>query len=250
MKNIELEILLNKYLNNYNIKDKSLNGLQIGGINKIKKIITSVSLTPKIIKKCLIFNYDTIIVHHGILWKDNYILSNFNKLMIKNIYKNNINMFAWHIPLDIHKKIGNNILLCKKLNLKINILPNRNNHFIICKIYKNNNLIKKIKKIFKVFIFYKCKKKINKICLCCGNGNNFIEKTILKYKIDTYITGEISEINFNIIKQYNINLIIIGHEKSEIYGIKKLGKIITKKFNIKTYNYIIKKKLLNFTIMD
>lgn len=250
MKNIKLEILLNKYLKNYNIKDKSLNGLQIGGKNIINKIITSVSLTPNLIKKSILLKFNTIIVHHGILWKNNNILSNFNKSIIKNILKNNINLFAWHIPLDIHKNIGNNILLSKKLNLKTKILPNKNNPYIISKIYKKDNLIHKIKKIFKIFIYYKVKKKINKICICCGNGNNFIEKSIIKYNIDTYITGEISEINFNIIKKYNINLIILGHEESEIYGIKKLSKIITKKYNIKTYNYKIKKKLLNFIIKD
>ncbi len=250
MKNLELEILLNKYLKSYNVIDNSLNGIQIGGNKEINGIITSVSLTPKIIKKSILFKYNTIIVHHGILWKNNFILSNYNKIMIYNILKHNINLFAWHLPLDIHKKIGNNVILSKKLNLKNIILPSNNNPFIICKNYKKNKIINKIKKIFKIFIFYKTKKEINKICLCCGNGNNFIEKNILKYNIDTYITGEISEINFNIIKKYNINLIILGHEKSEIYGIKKLGKIINKKFNIKIYNYIIKKKILDFTIMD
>ncbi len=249
MNNIEFEILLNSYLKSNNIIDNSLNGIQIGGNNKINKIITGVSITIKLIKKSILLKCNTIIVHHGLLWKNN-ILSNFNKLIISKLLKNNINLYVWHIPLDIHPKIGNNIILSKKLNLQINILPNQNNPFIICKNNKNNKLINKIKKIFKIFIFYKTKKKINRICLCCGKGDNFIETTIIKYNIDTYITGEISELNFNIIIKYNINLIILGHEKSEIYGIEKLSKVIKKKFNIKTYNYITKKKLLNFIIMD
>ncbi len=250
MNNLKLEIILNKYFNNHKINDQSINGLQIGGKNKINKIITGINIDFKIIKKAISLNYNTIIVHHGILWKNKLYFNNINKKIIKKIIKNNINLFAWHLPLDIHKKIGNNIILAKKLNINIKIFPTIKNPYIIGYNFKKKNILNKFK-IFKKFIFYKSKKKkIKKICLCCGNGNKFIEKVINNHNIDTYITGEISEINFNIIKLYDINCFILGHEKSEIYGIIKLKNLIKQKFNIKTYNFKNKNSILDFIIKN
>ncbi len=244
MKNIKLENFINKYLNNKKIKDKSINGLQIIGKNNIKKILFSVTLNLQLIKTAILNKYDSIIVHHGMMWNKNKInIYNIKNNNFKLIKKNKINIYTWHLPLDIHPKIGNNVLLAKKLNIKINIFPNNNKPYLIGQI-KNFNLINKIKYKFKYFISYiSKKKKINKICLCTGNGSNFIEKTILKYNIDTYITGEITENSLFLIKEYDINLFVIGHQQSEIYGIKKLCKLIKKKLNIKTKYINIKNSL-------
>ncbi len=236
MNNIKLEIILNKYLKNYNIKDKCINGLQIGGKNIINKIITSVSINKNLIKKIKLNNFDTVILHHGLIWKNSYNFNNKNKKILNLIFKKKINLFAWHIPLDIHPKIGNNVLLCKKLNIKIKYLPTYKNPFIIGYNIKEN-IIKKIKKIFKKFIYIKSKKyKIKKICICCGKGEKYIKKSINKHNIDTYITGELSNKYKKKIKKYNINSIILGHDISEKFGIKNLSKFIYNKLKIKTYN--------------
>ncbi len=233
MNNLKLEKIINKYLKSYLISDNSINGLQIKGKKKIKKIITCVTINYYIINKSLIYNPDAIISHHGLIWKKNNKITNLKKKIIKKILKNNINIYTWHLPLDIHPKIGNNIKLSEKLSIKKIYLPNIKNPTLIG-IYKKNNFIKKIKKIFKKFIFIKNKKKIYKIAICTGKGEKYIEKCIKKYNIDTYITGEISEHFLYDIKEYNINIFIIGHDNSEIYGIKTLGKLIQKKFNIKS----------------
>ncbi len=235
MNNFKLNNIINKYLNSNKIKDNSINGLQIEGKKKIRHIITCVSINNFIIEKALFYKADTLISHHGILWKND--IPNIIGIKKKRIYKiltNNINIFTWHLPLDIHPKIGNNVLIAKKFNINIKILPTNNFPVLIGKTNINNNIIKIIKKKHKNIIFLKSKKKnIKKIGICSGLGNKFIEKSILNYNIDTYITGEILENNFYIFKEYDINVIIMKHYISEIYGIKKLGQWIKKKFNLK-----------------
>ncbi len=243
MNNLKLNKIINKYLNSKYIIDNSINGIQIEGKKNIKKIFTCVTINDFVIKKAISNKVDTLIAHHGILWKNN--IPNIIGIQKKRIYKillNNINIFAWHLPLDIHPKIGNNIIIAKKMNIKIKKLPTNNFPVLIGKINKKKYIFKEIKKQIKNFYFYKNKnKKIKRIGICSGYGGSFLEKSILDYNIDTYITGEISENNFYIFKEYNINILIIKHYISEIYGIKKLGKWIKKKFNINvnflnTYN--------------
>ncbi len=233
MNNFKLEKNINKYLNSKNIKDISINGLQIEGKNEIKKIILIVSIYSLIIKKIDWNKFDTIICHHGLFWKkNNKNIIGIKKKIIKKIIKNNINVFCWHLPLDINNKIGNNIELIKKLKIKIQKIW-KEKPFIIG---KSNIKIKKIiEKKFKNYKFIKSKNKnINKIGLCTGSGEKFIEKLIIKYNIDTYITGEISEKNIYMIYYYDINLFLLGHDNSEIYGLKKLGIFIKNNFNLYT----------------
>ncbi len=241
MNNYKLNNIVNKYLNVKNIKDNSINGMQIEGNKNIKNIITCVSINNFIIEKAILNKVDTLISHHGILWfKDIPNIIGIKKTRIYKILMNNINIFTWHLPLDIHPKIGNNVLIAKKLNIKIKILPTNNFPVLIGKINNKNKILKLIKKK-NINFFKSTKKKVKKIGICSGLGDKYLEKTILNYNIDTYITGEILENSFYIFKEYNINIIIMKHYISEIYGIKKLGKLIKKKFKlnvnfINTYN--------------
>ncbi len=236
MNNFKFEKKINIYLKSNKIKDTSVNGLQIEGNNNINKIIFCVTIKNSIIKICKNKKYNTIICHHGIFWKkDTMNIIGIKKEIIKNILINNINLYCWHIPLDIHYKVGNNITLSKKLNIKKIINISNYNYPLIIGYSRKKDLIRKIKKINNNYIFLKSKnKKIKKIAICTGFGDKFIEKSIIYNNIDTYITGEMSEYKIIISKKYDINLFLLGHHISEIYGIKYLSKIIKNKYNINT----------------
>ncbi len=236
MNNFKLNNIINKYLNTKNIKDNSINGMQIEGKKNIKNILTCVSINNFIIDKALFYKIDTIISHHGILWHND--IPNIIGIKKKRIYKiliNNINIFSWHLPLDIHPKIGNNIIIANKLDIKTIKLPNNNFPVLIGKINTKKKINQLIKKNKNIYFLKSKKKKIKKIGICSGLGEKYLEKTILNYNIDTYITGEILENSFYIIKEYDINIIIMKHHISEIYGIKKLGEWIEKNFYIKVF---------------
>ncbi len=234
MNNLKLNNIINKYLNTKNIKDNSVNGIQIEGKKNVKNILTCVSINNYIINKAIFYKIDTIITHHGILWHNN--LPNIIGIKKKRIYKiliNNINIFSWHLPLDIHPEIGNNVIIANKLNIKIIQLPNNNFPVLIGKINTKKKIYQLIKKNKNINFLKSKKKKIKKIGICSGLGEKYLEKTILKYNIDTYITGEILEQSFYVIKEYDINIIIMKHYISEIYGVKKLGEWIKKNFSLK-----------------
>ncbi len=232
MNNLKLNKIINKYLRSKYIKDISFNGIQVEGKKNIKNIITCVTINKYIIEKTIINKYDAIISHHGLLWNNS--ISNIigiQKKRISKIILNKINIFSWHLPLDIHPKIGNNIQIAKKNYINVKKLPNKNFPVLIGKIKNKKKFLNITKK--KNIRFYKSiKKSIYKVGICSGNGSKFLEKSILDYNIDTYITGELLEKDFYIFKEYDINIIILKHYISEIYGIKSLGKWIENKLNL------------------
>ncbi|WDI79038.1 Nif3-like dinuclear metal center hexameric protein [Candidatus Purcelliella pentastirinorum] len=239
MDNIKLENIINKELNVNKINDYLPNGLQIEGCKEIKIVVIGVSLCQELLDKAVMLNADAVIVHHGLFWKnENPVIKGIKYNRIKTILNNSINLYCWHLPLDIHYEFGNNVQLAKLLSIEIcgKIHPfvfwGEFKHFI-----SYNELIFNINKIF-LRRPYHCSSKSNlsnlikKIAWCSGAGQNYIDYAI-NFGVDAFITGEISEQTFHIIRENNIHFFSIGHYVSERYGIISLGMWLKDKYNLK-----------------
>ncbi|WP_343034282.1 Nif3-like dinuclear metal center hexameric protein [Enterobacteriaceae endosymbiont of Donacia fulgens] len=242
IKNKELEIIINNKLNtNFSIQDYIPNGLQIEGKKYIKNIIMGVSACQKLLDIAVKLKTDAIIVHHGYFWNnESSVIRGLKKKRIYTILKNNINLYSWHLPLDINQQIGNNIYLAKILNINFKGIINP---FVFYGYLKNKISIKKFLFIIKnklnrtpLHFGENAPKKIYKIAWCSGAGQKFLEK-VIKYNIDVFITGEVSEMNFHIANENKIHFISAGHHATEKGGVIMLGNWLKKKFKLNT-NFI------------
>ncbi|MFI4819080.1 MAG: Nif3-like dinuclear metal center hexameric protein [Enterobacterales bacterium] len=234
MLNIELENLINKKLNSKLIKDYCPNGLQIEGKKEVKKIITGVTSCKVLLEVAIEQNADAIIVHHGYFWKnENIKIIGIKRNHFKKILKNNINLYVWHLPLDYHIKLGNNIQLANIL--KINITDFINPLVVkgkFNKLFNAKSLKKKLEIDLNNNIFYYGKTGSNfikTVALCAGSGQKFIEISLNK-KVDAYITGDKSEQCINFAKENNLHFYSAGHYSTEKFGIKALSEWLFKKY--------------------
>lgn len=228
MNNFLLEKIINKKLKNkYNLHDCVPNGLQVEGCSEIYNIVTGVTACQKLLEKSIEYQADAIIVHHGYFWKNekqNIIGMKRNRL--KMLLQNDINLYSWHLPLDLHSEIGNNVLLGHSLDILIqgHITP-----LVLWGFLKKKTLIKEfiatIKKTFNRTPFHygnKNSKYITRVAWCTGRGQNFIIDA-LNFKIDAFITGEVSEETIHIAEENNIHFFSVGHHATEKSGIYQLG---------------------------
>jgi len=233
--------LLSTELKTRHIPDSSKNGLQVRIKKNIKKIGFAVDSNLTTFKKAKKANCDLLIVHHGLKWKG----QKYKKLTKKRenfLKKNNISLYAAHLPLDAHKKYGNNIQLAKILNLKKlkRFGRYKENHSIsyIGQLAKRKK-IKDIANILNKELKTKCnvynfgKNKIKNIAICSGGGADLLEEAT-ENKADLFITGEIDHNAYSRAKDYKINLIQAGHYATETVGLKALMPLIKEKFNVKT----------------
>ncbi len=117
--NKELEKYINNYLNIAKFEDYCPNGLQIEGRSDIGKIISGVSANQDLIDQAIDEKADAILVHHGFFWKgEEQVLTGIKKNRIKALLENDINLFAYHLPLDAHPIVGNNIQLALRFNIQ------------------------------------------------------------------------------------------------------------------------------------
>ena len=118
LSNLKLEQIIDEKLNSKVINDYAPNGLQVEGKAQIQRIITGVTATLPLIEKAIEKNADAILVHHGYFWKsESPCIRGMKGKRIKQLLVNDINLFGYHLPLDIHSELGNNAQLAKKLGV-------------------------------------------------------------------------------------------------------------------------------------
>jgi len=232
---------LNSYLDIKNTKDSSNNGLQCEGTENVKKIVFGVSISLSLIEKAIKEKADMIIVHHGLLWGRSNIFKGPFKQKLKSLFENNINLLAYHLPLDKHIKIGNNAQIMAYFEAKqIKPFGSYDGQTIGFKgiFSKPKPLYEIIKTISdklhsKILCLEFGPKKIKTLGVISGGAQSMFNQAIDE-KLDLYITGEISEFVQEMARENNINFISAGHYNSEKTGIWALEKLIKSKFKVET----------------
>jgi putative NIF3 family GTP cyclohydrolase 1 type 2 len=109
-----------QYLTVDKFDDYCPNGLQIQGKSDIKKIISGVSANQALIDRAIDEAADALFVHHGFFWKNERpTLTGIKKNRIKALVDTDINLFAYHLPLDAHTTIGNNAQLAIRFDIQM-----------------------------------------------------------------------------------------------------------------------------------
>lgn len=106
-------------LNTAEIQDYAPNGLQVEGNETVSRIVTGVTASQALIEQAVKLNADAILVHHGYFWKgENPTITGMKGHRIRTLLQHNINLLAYHLPIDVHPEWGNNVQLGKILGLE------------------------------------------------------------------------------------------------------------------------------------
>jgi len=233
----ELENLLNTLLKPEIIKDFCPNGLQIQGNSHINKVITGVTATQALIEQAIAKKADAILVHHGFFWKnESDVIRGMKYQRIKALIENDINLFAYHLPLDIHPELGNNVQLANLLSIKVKGPLEMGNplsvaiHGEVEQAISGDTLALRInEKLLRkcLHIAPPSNKKIKRIAWCTGGGQSYIELAA-EQGFDAFISGEASEQTTHVAKEMDIHFFAAGHHATERYGVKAVGEYLAK----------------------
>jgi dinuclear metal center YbgI/SA1388 family protein len=218
--------------------DYAPNGLQVEGKKEIRRLAFAVSATQDSIRKAIDNKADALIVHHGIFWKHQgarTITGGWGQ-RIKLCVKHDLNLLAYHLPLDAHPEIGNAVALAKEIGLK-NLSP-----FALFKKQplgtkgsfssplSAKELQAKLEKLLHHSIILASpdeNRPVRTMGIITGGANNEWVKS-MDENLDAYLTGEISEYNWHDTIEAGIHYFAGGHHATERPGMKALmGKVKT-----------------------
>lgn len=209
-------------------EDYAPNGLQVSGKEKLKRLAFAVSATQDSIQKAIQWGADGLVVHHGIFWKyqgARTVTGAWGE-RVKQLVKHDLNLFAYHLPLDAHPEVGNAAALGNELTLK-NTGPfalhkkqplgikGELQHPVTALQLKIT--LEQVLKHPVVIASPDHTAPIKTIGIITGGANNDWVKA-MDEGLDAYLTGEISEYNWHDSIEAGIHYFAGGHHATERFG--------------------------------
>ncbi|QBJ63149.1 Nif3-like dinuclear metal center hexameric protein [Pseudoalteromonas sp. DL-6] len=237
MQRREFNQLLNTLLKPETINDFCPNGLQVEGKDEIRTIVTGVTASQALIDAAIEKNADAILVHHGYFWKgESQPITGMKKRRVAALLAKDINLFAYHLPLDIHPEMGNNAQLAQLLDIEIEAGLEPVNNSVAMKgrlktPLTGSEFADKISQVLNRAPLTSLVRtgKIETIALCTGGGQGYIDLAA-EQGLDAYLTGEASEQTIHSSREQNIDFFAAGHHATERYGIKALGELLAEQY--------------------
>lgn len=231
---------LDQLLQTKNYKDYGPNGLQVEGRELIKKVVTGVTASEALIQAAIENNADAILVHHGLFWRgQDGTVKGWMKKRLSLLLANNINLLAYHLPLDDHHSLGNNAQLGLQLGLVAHSrFGDQNLGFIgDCNLPSSVALADLIQakispRVTVVGPVVKASiAKPLQVAWCTGGAQSYFESAIAK-GAQVFITGEISEPQMHYAEEMGVSFIACGHHATERYGVQALGQWLVQNYAI------------------
>lgn len=222
-------------------KDYCPNGLQIQGRQKIRKIVSGVTASQALIEQAIAKQADLLLVHHGYFWRNEHAaITGIKYQRIAALIKHDVNLVAYHLPLDAHVELGNNAQLAHQLGITVcGALDDQRLLFWgeIAAI-DLQGLAEKISILTarQPQVIGDLTKPIRKIAWCSGGAQHYMEQAIAQ-GVDVFISGEISEQTFHLAQESGVAYIAAGHHATERYGVQALGEHLAAKFGI-THEFV------------
>jgi len=227
MKNSELERLINEKLNSSAISDFAPNGLQVEGREEIRKIITGVTACQALLDEAVRLQADAIIVHHGYFWKSEpAVIRGMKRNRLKTLLANDINLYGWHLPLDMHAELGNNAQFGRLLGIETQgeidpLVPWGTFPTALSGVELASWLEMRLGRT-PLWCGDTGPDEIRRVAWCTGGGQGFIDNAA-RFGIDAFITGEVSEQTIHSAREQGIHFYAAGHHATERGGIQALS---------------------------
>lgn len=233
-----LEQWLNSTLSTAAFNDYCPNGLQVQGKPTISHIISGVTASQALIEVAAQREADALLVHHGWFWKgeDPRVLGT-RKQRLAALLTHDINLLAFHLPLDAHPVLGNNAQLARVLGLVAEPTTTSNGLLWFGSMPGANTLGQIASRVEQrlnrpPLVIGAGELAVQRIAWCTGAAQNMLDQAI-HGGAQVFITGEVSEPTVHLAREAGVGFISAGHHATERYGVQALGQAIAQEFGIR-----------------
>ncbi len=235
-KRVEILSKINEWLQPGDFQDYCPNGLQVEGKESVGVVVSGVTASQALIDEAVKQNADMILVHHGYFWKgEDQTIRGMKKNRIKQLLDNDINLVAYHLPLDDHPEYGNNRQLADILGIQ-NPRPMGG---LVWQGELPESMTSEKLGLHLARALHRQPlhvgsgpEHIRTVAWCTGAAQGFINVAI-EAGLDAYISGEISEPTTHTARESGIHYFAAGHHATERYGVQALGEALAQTFGVK-----------------
>lgn len=221
-------------------RDYCPNGLQVEGRAEIRKIVAGVTASQALIDAAVERGADTLLVHHGYFWRgEDPVVQGMKRRRLATLLANDINLIAYHLPLDAHPEYGNNVGLGRALGFtNPEIVDDFADPGLLwqCELAQPltpSELATRIGTALERDPLHieGAPESIERVVWCTGGAQQYIEAAV-DLRADAYITGEVSEQTTHTARECGIHFFAAGHHATERFGARSLAAHLADKFSL------------------
>ncbi len=237
MKREELVNYLDRLLMPGKFRDYCPNGLQVEGSSEISRIVAGVTASQALLDAALEREADAIVVHHGYFWKgEDGRVTGIRRKRLATLLANDINLLAYHLPLDAHPELGNNAQLANRLGWVADGRFGEQDIAWRGTLAEPADLTALAVKVAAVLgreplVIGDGARPIRRIGWCSGGGQGYFEQAIA-LGVDAFMSGEISEQTVHLARESGVAYLAAGHHATERYGVQALAGHLAERFGI------------------
>ena len=211
-------------------KDYGPNGLQVEGRAEIRRLVSGVTASRALIDAAIAARADAVLVHHGLFWRgQDGRVTGWMKQRLARLLAHDINLFAYHLPLDAHPELGNNAQLARVLGIALEdgvrfgeqslgfVGTRRPASAQALADHVQATLGRAV-----TLVAPEPQRPVARIGLCTGGAQGYFEAAIAA-GVDAFITGEISEPQAHYAHECGVAYLACGHHATERYGAPAVG---------------------------
>lgn len=225
------------FLNAARISDYCPNGLQVEGRPQVRRIVSGVTANQALIDAAIEAEADVLLVHHGYFWKgENPCITGMKQRRLKALLEHDISLLAYHLPLDVHPEVGNNVQLAARLGIEIEGPLEPDNPRTVGLVgalpeaMSARDFARHVQEVLgREPLLIEGEGLVRRIGWCTGGGQGYID-TAIAAGVDLYLTGEASEQTFHSARENGVSFIAAGHHATERYGVQALGDYLARRF--------------------
>ena len=239
MKRDELTQYLDQYLVSDRFKDYCPNGLQVEGRAEVQRVVCGVTANQALVDEAVRRGADTLLVHHGWFWRgETGAITGFRKARLKALLAADINLVAYHLPLDAHPEVGNNIQLARCAGWTVE--GRFGEQDVAC--YGRpatpvtlqqlaTTLAGILGRIPMMIDSGDVKRPVRRVAWCSGGGQGMFECAI-GLGADVFVSGEISEASVHLARETGTAFLVAGHHATERFGVRALAEHLAERFGL------------------
>lgn len=237
----EIESYLHTLLDVSAFRDYGPNGLQVEGKPEVRRLVSGVTASLALIDEAISVQADALIVHHGLFWRgQDGRVTGWMKQRLARLLAHDINLYAYHLPLDAHVEFGNNAQLGRQLGVEADgrfgeqslgfIGPAPRDPGQACSTDALADLIRRRLRRA-VTVVPGDGRPLQRLAWCTGGAQGYFEAAIAA-GADAFVTGEISEPQAHLARETGIAFLACGHHATERYGAPALGQHLASHFGL------------------
>ena len=219
--------------------DSSNNGLQVENSGRVRKICTGVDASLPFFEAAAERGADLLICHHGISWGDLKYITGLNYQRISFLVKRDMALYASHLPLDAHPRLGNNACLCRALGLR-EVEPwgeykggKIGRRGVLPRPLPLAEFARRVEQAVgnRAQVMAYGKKTVRTVAMVVGGGAVGLEQAA-REGIDVYLTGEAYLSAHNTAQEAGLNIVHAGHYATESLGVQVVGALLHRRFHL------------------